>query len=314
MIDKGLHSIPDTNSLYEGEIIIPEYVEMADGECLPVTSINDAAFAGSRITSLALPPSISKIGTYAFYGLSIGEIQNLENTQVDTIPMYMCSYGKFDRVVLPPTVKVIRTESFRNCNINELIFGGDIDEIEWGGYSIFVGAFANSKIGKLDMGERVGDIGSSAFNYAHIDEIIWPKYIRSIDHHAFECCHIPCVVFPDGIEHIKCSFIEIKGLEYMVSLSPDPSSINVNKNNFLYYSYTDDPITLYVPDGSVDLYSTTDPWSAFPVIKPLTALGIDEAKIDSFSVSAGIYDLQGRKVDAPARGLYIIDGRKTLLR
>ena len=41
--------------------------------------------------------------------------------------------------------------------------------------------------------------------------------------------------------------------------------------------------------------------------------GIDVVKGESEEVKA-IYDLQGRKVETPSKGLYIIDGKKVLVK
>ena len=41
--------------------------------------------------------------------------------------------------------------------------------------------------------------------------------------------------------------------------------------------------------------------------------GVEEIKTDNGEIKA-IYDLQGRKVDIPYKGLYIIDGKKVFIR
>lgn len=42
--------------------------------------------------------------------------------------------------------------------------------------------------------------------------------------------------------------------------------------------------------------------------------GIDEITADKPAQATGIYDLQGRRISNPGKGLYIVDGRKTLIR
>ena len=41
--------------------------------------------------------------------------------------------------------------------------------------------------------------------------------------------------------------------------------------------------------------------------------GVEEVKGENGKVKA-IYDLQGRKVDAPSKGIYIIEGKKVLIK
>ena len=44
------------------------------------------------------------------------------------------------------------------------------------------------------------------------------------------------------------------------------------------------------------------------------ATGIEEVKTENGNVEGGIYDLTGRKVETPTRGIYIIDGKRVLIR
>ena len=45
----------------------------------------------------------------------------------------------------------------------------------------------------------------------------------------------------------------------------------------------------------------------------LAPTGVDEVKAENGTVKA-IYDLQGRKVETPSKGIYIIDGKKVLVK
>ena len=74
---------------------------------------------------------------------------------------------------------------------------------------------------------------------------------------------------------------------------------------------------LYVPDGSVEAYKTTDGWNEFKNILPISALGIDGVYMNGKPFD--IYTLQGRKVrheatslDGLPKGVYIINGRKVV--
>ena len=70
--------------------------------------------------------------------------------------------------------------------------------------------------------------------------------------------------------------------------------------------------------GSFDAYSATEGYTGnfsnlfrIDVINVDTA--VDEVKGDDVNVQA-IYDLQGRRVEKPAKGIYIINGKKLLLK
>ena len=59
-------------------------------------------------------------------------------------------------------------------------------------------------------------------------------------------------------------------------------------------------------------YKFTEDAPFYP-IKSTNPTAIEEVKTESGKVE-GIYDLQGRKVDTPSKGLYIIDGKKVLVK
>ena len=78
-----------------------------------------------------------------------------------------------------------------------------------------------------------------------------------------------------------------------------------------------DNATLYVPTGTEPLYQKREPWNIFFYIVEMDFTGIDEVldevKGESGNVKA-IYDLQGRNVEVPSKGLYIINGKKVLVK
>ena len=57
-------------------------------------------------------------------------------------------------------------------------------------------------------------------------------------------------------------------------------------------------------------YKFSDDAPFYPIKSTNPTTAIEEVKGESGKVKTGIYDLQGRKVTAPAKGLYIIDGKK----
>ena len=76
--------------------------------------------------------------------------------------------------------------------------------------------------------------------------------------------------------------------------------------------------TLHVPAASVDIYRQTDPWSDFGKIVPLTDEDPNPTSMkgimQSYNLSSEYYDLTGRKVNHPKKGLYIKNGKKVVLK
>lgn len=73
-------------------------------------------------------------------------------------------------------------------------------------------------------------------------------------------------------------------------------------------------MTVNVPIGSLSAYQAADGWKDFWSLQEI--LGIESVVADSVmeeSVKA-IYDLQGRRLKAPRKGINIIDGKKVVVK
>ena len=72
--------------------------------------------------------------------------------------------------------------------------------------------------------------------------------------------------------------------------------------------------TLHVPASALEAYKTTTPWSSFGNIVALTdeEMGINELTNDDAQTE--IYDLSGRLVEKADKGIYIINGRKVVIK
>ena len=84
------------------------------------------------------------------------------------------------------------------------------------------------------------------------------------------------------------------------------------------FSYTTyENATLYVPTGSKAAYQAADYWKDFTNIVEMEFTGIDEV-VDEVkgenSKVKDVYDLSGRKVTDPTKGIYIVNGKKVLLK
>ena len=91
-------------------------------------------------------------------------------------------------------------------------------------------------------------------------------------------------------------------------------AITASENIFSSDAYNN--ACLYVPTGRNFAYEKTAPWSNFYIVE-MDFTGIDEV-LDEVKSENGevqtIYDLNGRKVVTPKKGLYIINGKKVLVK
>ena len=96
--------------------------------------------------------------------------------------------------------------------------------------------------------------------------------------------------------------------EDMTCYAPNPPKLgkDVFLNSMIYH------IPVYVPSKSYDIYKNTEVWKDFKLLIIVDA-GIEDITTGKQSSNA-FYDLQGRKVKSPTKGLYIKDGKKVLIK
>ena len=73
--------------------------------------------------------------------------------------------------------------------------------------------------------------------------------------------------------------------------------------------------TLYVPNEAKSAYIAAEQWREFFFVEDLP-LGIDDVVAnEDYNGTPGIYyDLSGRAVETPAKGIYILNGKKVLVK
>ena len=167
----------------------------------------------------------------------------------------------------------------------------------------------------------VTSIGSYAFRGCRgLTSIVIGSSVTSIGERAFYNCSFTNIVIPAGATSIgRQAFGSNRNLTEVTSLIPAEnlfevsnliSMTNAGKRNGIY--------KLYVPIGAKETYKATAGWNEFSEIieVDLTAIDevLDEVKSESGKVKTVYYDLSGRVVENPTNGVYIIDGKKVLIK
>jgi len=89
------------------------------------------------------------------------------------------------------------------------------------------------------------------------------------------------------------------------------------------FLYVPEDAVVYVPDGSIAAYSAAKEWSRFFDFREMPTTGVSELDVDCDARPADVYNMQGvlvkarasqDEIDALAPGLYIIAGRKVLVK
>ena len=270
-----------------------------------VTSIGDAAFQRCsalktviNLSSLIFSKGSSDYGYVAYYADKVvnapGDdvVDDFVFSTVDDKHTLVAYFGDATDVTLPDNYNgenyAIGDEAFVNKNeLTNVVIPNSVVGI---GDSAFSGC---SGLTRVDIVDGVNSIGKSAFaGCSKLEEIYISNTIESIGDNAFADCN---------------NLFEIKiGSKKVVS---------ANENIFSSDAYNN--ASLYVPVGRKEFYARVSPWSNF-IIREMEFTGIDEVfddvKGESGNRKGVCYDMQGRVVENPTSGIYIIDGKKVLVK
>lgn len=287
---------------YKDHVIIPSSVTY-NGRTLEVAAIGIGAFQEcEELTSVDIPNSVKTIKEWGFYGCK-----------------------KLNTIIIPNTVTTIEDNVFENCTgLETIVFEDGENDLALGNY--------NSPLGNIDG------------NYDYYEEKINPKYLyigRHLGHR-----------YDDGLVRIDYIDINIMSIEAFAignntKVVPlrvkEPKIPQGNANNKLKYIFsfnmtppwiiTDLPSSiyvntiLYVPIGAKTLYQEHDCWKDFFLIEEMdtndmwNGNGIPNGNptniktiIFNKETENKIYDLQGRCISKPVKGIYIKDGKKVVIK
>lgn len=165
-----------------------------------VTRIGMYAFEDSRVTSLTIPKTVTKIDDDAFRGLDY-----LINISVEEPNYY---YSSEDGVLFDNRSRLIRYPAAKE-NLEY--------EVPFGTYEIAWGAFQDSKnLASVTLPETLEEIGYIAFsNCENLTNLTIPSSVRDIDYSAFGGCKsLTSLTINNGITKLKgdifwgCSALE----------------------------------------------------------------------------------------------------------
>jgi hypothetical protein len=183
-------------------------------------------------------------------------------------------------------------------------------------------------------GYTVTQIGAYAFTGCQLDSVIIPEGIEIIAQGAFESCKdLTYVSIPATVKEIgKYAFCAGEKLTTIISHIQDPQNttmedpvfdewvaVDAKQRRMLGYepTWTFDTYknaTLYVPKGCKEKYQNTEGWNLFTNIVEEDYFSDIHAPSTSSVKASGTYDLTGRPVSTPSKGIYIHNGKKVLVR
>ena len=210
-----------TGLLASGEIVIPSVVTH-EGVDYVVVSIEDNAFMGRDITSIVLPESVKRIGSYAFSQCrSLGSVV-LPKGGVDIRSYAFANCSSLNSIIFPEGEVTVGERAFVYCsgltsvtiseNVN-LLAGGNVfygcDNLERVKiYCEHVDDWfrSNETIKEVVLGEQVVTIGEYAFyECTGLSTVVIPEDARltTIGKGAFEYCQsLPSIYIPRRVTDI----------------------------------------------------------------------------------------------------------------
>lgn len=203
------------------------------------------------------------------------------------------------------------------------------------GWSAFI---LSSGLTSVNIPNSVTSIGYSAFERCSgLTSVTIPNSVTTINDFAFEgCSGLTSVTIPNSVTSINdCAFFgcssltsvtipnsvtsidewtfnDCNSLTEVYSLNLTPPSTNTT------YSPFDDRIyqeaTLYVPEEALEAYRNAEGWKQFQNIKGFDPTGIQGIEVDESCGQDVYYNLNGRRLSAPRKGLNIINGKKVIIK
>ena len=304
-----------------------------------VTSIGESAFSGcTGLKEVSLGSGLTTVGDQAFSGCT--NIESLTLDCKDIKAWFADAKESVKEVTLGKHVESIAEDTFKDFSSLLRCSFGSVE-------SLFGITFGNVQANPLSITQTLN------IDKKVVTTIAIPKGITEIkDYVLYNCNSVSTVTGGPDVKRIgKYAFYYARKLN---TLHIGDNVETIGEEAFLgcpltsIHCYAEYPPTcdkyvfsiakpnckLYVRPGSVDMYSVHQDWYEFNILSlDDEALGIEDVNVNSNETDSetlrcekGIYDLSGRKVNDDEtlrydnypsklkKGIYIVNGRKTVVR
>ncbi len=299
---------------YSGDIVIPESVQY-DGKTYDVTAIFTFAFEScTELTSIVIPNSVKNIYGGAFRycrGLTSITIPN-SVTFIGNIILEGCNSLETIKVNSENT----KYDSRNNCNAiietssNMLLAGCKNTIIPNTVTKIGDYAFSGcNSLASIELPPYITTIGDWSFlGCTNLVSIHLPQYLTTIGDAAFyNCSSLSSIIIPDNVTELgRSAFENCNNLKIVTSLNKTAPTL-LSDRSFLHVEGS----VLQVPLNCSGSYINAGYGNYFDNIVEIDPTGIQDVTLDK-NIDVPIFDLNGRMLKEPNKGINIIGGKKVL--
>lgn len=247
---------------------------------------------------------------------------------VRTIEPYAFAYCDSLQTASLPGAETVGDNVFLSCpNLKSVSFGSSLRSL---GYCVFRECHALTEI---PLPENLQTIGTSAFegcsslpslcippkvtsipwqmcrNCRALTHVTIPRGVETIGNLAFEYCPLEEVRFPASLKSIGSRAFA----NGMISMKVCCAATTVpDASHDMFFTTTKKGSTLYVPMESIEAYRTSWAWKDFGNIVEWIPDGVNAVQSTQPIAPTVVFDLSGRRVHMPTRGIYIYKGKKLL--
>ncbi len=282
-------------------------------------TIGEGALAYNRaIKEYNIPSSVTSIGKSAF-----GNCRKMEKIVlpegIEEIPAYC-----FDRcqvlttINFPSTIKTIGERAFQMCYAVTPV------ELPEGLETIEDGAFADcSSLTEILLPSTLRNIGTEAFSSTGLTEIVIPEGVTRLGGEGgmwmpggsvFSwCSDLTKVELPSTIEVLGAmTFDSCPLTDLTIHAVTPPNIVGFLNNPFGFDDSIYENCTIHVPAEALEAYQNDEGWSQFTNIVVDTTTGIRE--MNNEAQANDIYMPNGQRAASAVKGIYIIGGKKVLVK
>ena len=162
--------------------------------------IEKSSFMKSSIKSIKIPPSVTKIGEFAFSQCMLQNIKITNDSNLQIIEKGSFQSTLIERIFIPQQVTKICTRAFYNCK--------ELKRIE------------------ITENSKLQIIGNLAFAFASIESLSIPPQVRIIGENAFEYCTKLLII--EFNEKSKINYIDQKWFQNSESVI-----VMIHRNHFI---------------------------------------------------------------------------------